>query len=99
MLYSRLTADAATVRVTCRPAGTGTRPRSVITAYFPVPLAARTLLQASREFARAVLANPGRRLFTPAAMSTERIAAAAVNSGRRLPDRPDLDRPASMRQE
>lgn len=65
----------------------------------PCPAGGPHAAAGQREFARAELANPGRRLFTPAAMSTERIAAAAVNSGRRLPDRPALDRPAPMRQE
>ena len=88
--YSSLTTDADAVRATCRPVGTGTRPGPVITALFPIPRAARPLLQAAHQYCRYLLPHPGRRLFTPAAMSTEQITAAAVACRIELPEQADL---------
>ena len=88
--YSGLTTDADAVQVICRPVGTGTRPGPVITALFPIPRVARPLLQAAHQYCRYLLPHPGRRLFTPAAMSTEQVRAAAVACRIELPEQADL---------
>ena len=93
LLSSRLTVDDDAVRVIHRPTssrrrpppGTAGRPGSVITAIFPIPPAARPLLRAADHYTRYALPDT-RRLFTPAAMTTEQITAAATACRIVLPD-------------
>lgn len=88
--YSGLTTDADAVRATYRPVGTRTRPGPVITALFPIPRTARPLLKAAHQYCQYLLPHPRRRLFTPAAMTTEQITAAAAACRIQLPEQADL---------
>jgi hypothetical protein len=82
LLHSRLDEDAVRViyrpTISRRPSPAAGLPDSVITAIFPIPPAARPLLRAADHFARYALPDARRRLFTPAAMTTEQITAAAA---------------------